>query len=189
MMYWGIWILCGCLVSLMLYLLDSDKVDRGHIYTDNFYIFFVVLFWPIFVMLVIYSVLIVLINNIKLLENDIRGWKLYREMLSAGVKNKRVTKFVIKYPDANIIHIGVITGIFRKTLFSMTSVDGLPMVVTKGWTKLGCIMGFFTKLKAAIPDIEATMITDTNFFINVKKNINNDLVFKVGAFKTGGAND
>jgi len=173
----------------MLYLLDSDRNDRGFIYKDNAFIFFIVAVWPVFIILVAYSIIMMVCNNIKLLENDIRGWKLYREMLKAGVKNKKVTKFVIKYPDASIIHIGMITGIFRKTLISMTSVSDMPIVVSKGWTKLGCIMGFFTKLKGSIPDIEATMITDTNFFINVKKNVNNDLVFKVGAFKTGGADD
>lgn len=65
MVYWGIWILCGCLTSLMLYLLDSNRDDKAYIYADNFFMFFIVSLWPAFVVLVAYSILRVMTGGVN----------------------------------------------------------------------------------------------------------------------------
>jgi len=42
----GIWILCGCVISVIVYIADEQKQERQDIYSSNTYIFFMVLFWP-----------------------------------------------------------------------------------------------------------------------------------------------
>lgn len=43
----GIWVICGCIMSVIVYMADEHKHDRKDIYSTNLYIFFMVLFWPI----------------------------------------------------------------------------------------------------------------------------------------------
>lgn len=42
----GVWVLCGCITSACVYILDEDKNCRQEIYFTNLYIFCMVLFWP-----------------------------------------------------------------------------------------------------------------------------------------------
>ena len=43
----GIWMLCGGVMSYLVYVADERKCDREEIYRTNLYIIFMVIFWPI----------------------------------------------------------------------------------------------------------------------------------------------
>jgi len=43
----GMWVLCGCAMSYLVYQVDENKHDRQEIYHTNLYIIFMIIFWPI----------------------------------------------------------------------------------------------------------------------------------------------
>ena len=43
----GIWVLCGCAISFLIFIIDEDKGAREEIYSSNLYIVFMIIFWPI----------------------------------------------------------------------------------------------------------------------------------------------
>lgn len=65
MIYLGIWVLSGCIVSLGVYLLDIDRFNKKIFYADHSYILFVVICWPIVVALLTYFMLVAMVNSIK----------------------------------------------------------------------------------------------------------------------------
>lgn len=42
----GIWVLCGCAMSYLVYIVDENKSDRQEIYHTNLYIIFMIILWP-----------------------------------------------------------------------------------------------------------------------------------------------
>ena len=63
--FWGLWIFCGCIMSALIYLTDSDKEIRSVLYCTNFYILFMVIFWPVVAYFFFRLVLVALLSKRK----------------------------------------------------------------------------------------------------------------------------
>jgi hypothetical protein len=48
----GTWILCGCICAFGLYCIDADKEDGLFLYNSKSYMMFMIIFWPVLVILV-----------------------------------------------------------------------------------------------------------------------------------------
>lgn len=59
----GGWMICGCIVSLLVYLFDENKGSRNFIYFTNLYIFFIIIFWPVTIYLFLRFLCMVFVNR------------------------------------------------------------------------------------------------------------------------------
>ena len=64
--FWGCWILCGCIVSVLIYFTDSDKENRRILYRSNLYILFMVTFWPVIALLFLKLILNAILGKRRL---------------------------------------------------------------------------------------------------------------------------